>query len=109
MPTGVRFGLLIGLLLAAQIEDLVTASHMLDRFGISAERGLLAIPAYVAYGIPGLVALKISLVALVLGNAALLVSTGNRRMRGVAVALILMATSAGVLGAVSNLPWVLRA
>jgi hypothetical protein len=104
-----RFAILIGLLLAAQVEDLLTGWHMMRRFGVAVEWGLLAGSAYLQYGVIGLIVLKISLVALVLGTATLLVRVGQPRLSRLAVGLLMFATLAGVLGASSNLRWILRA
>ena len=104
-----RFAVLGAILVAAQIEDLITADHMLQRFGTVVEWGLLAGRAYLEYGVAGLIALKIALLALVLGAAYLLVRVGHPRLTKMAVGLLVIGTVAGLVGAVSNLRWVLRA
>ena len=104
-----RFAVLGAILVAAQIEDLVTADHMLRRFGTVVEWGLLAGRAYLEYGIAGLIALKISLLALVLGAAYFLVRVGRPRMTKMAVGLLIMGSLAGVVGAATNLRWILKA
>jgi hypothetical protein len=109
MPNRIRVGILVGLLLAAQVEDLVTGAHMLRRFGTVVEWGLVAGPVYTEYGVLGLAALKVGLLALVLGAAFLLLRVGHPKMYRVAIGLLFLGSLAGVLGAASNLRWVLRA
>ena len=71
------FAVLIAILLVAQLEDLATAGHMMSRLGSIAERGPLAGTAYEAYGLPGLIALKIGLFAIIVGASVLLVRVGR--------------------------------
>jgi hypothetical protein len=104
-----RFAILGAILIVAQVEDLVTAERMLGRFGTVVEWGLLAGRAYLEYGVAGLIALKIALVAIVLGAAYLLVRVGHPRLMKMAVGLLIVGSLAGLVGAASNLRWVLRA
>jgi len=103
MRRTIVFGGLIAALLLAQLEDLATAGHMLERFGSVAERGPLVAPAYDVYGLTGLIALKIGLFALIVGTAALLVRVGRPILVSLAVALLAAGAAAGVLGAATNL------
>jgi len=104
-----RFAVLGAILVVAQIEDLITADHMLRRFGTVVEWGLLAGRAYLEYGVIGLIVLKIALIAIVLGAAYLLVRVGTPRLTKFAVGLLIMGCLAGVFGAASNLRWILKA
>jgi hypothetical protein len=97
------FAILVVMLLIAQIEDLATAGHMMNQLGSIAERGPLAGTAYDAYGVHGLVALKVGLFALVIGSATLLVRVGRPILVSLAVALLAAGAAAGLMGAASNL------
>jgi len=97
------FGILITILLVSQLEDLATAGHMMSRLGSIAERGPLAGTAYDVYGLPGLIALKIGLFALVIGASVLLVRVGRPILISLAIALLAAGAAAGIMGAASNL------
>ncbi len=103
MRRALVFATLIALLLVAQLEDLATAGHMMSRLGSIAERGPLAGTAYDAYGLPGLIALKIGLFALIVGASVLLVRVGRPILISLAVALLAAGAAAGIMGAASNL------